>query len=97
MVAKHTLTGVPAGVQKGLEALSKRLIRVFTVPTYSPYPIGYAYPTVMIQRNRPAVLNDLAHINRCARGALSVVISPHSLHSSHWAVEPTSLARPAHG
>jgi len=36
--------------------------------------------------------HKLAHFNRCASGALSVVIPPHSLHSSHWAVEPTSLA-----
>ena len=54
----HTLTGVPAVVQKGLEASSKKLIWAFTAPTYSPYPVKYAYLTVMIQRNRPAVLND---------------------------------------
>jgi len=47
-----------AVVQKGLEASSKKLIRAFTAPTYSPYPVKYAYLTVMIQRNRPAVLND---------------------------------------
>jgi len=43
-------------------------MRAFTAPTYSPYPVKYVYLTVMIQRNRPAVLNDLAHFTRCAGG-----------------------------